>query len=156
MENIHAKAYREVYEILKKVPEEDFKKIPKEVLLMLQIKMDKEYKYKLVNDLDFEKQKMLRETKILLAIIYRDFWATECERDRINKKVNYDVKKCEENKKEKYSPDDIFKNAKRKKEMIQENANLPSVLEKRNFFERLISYIKNKFFNNEINKEEER
>ena len=118
MENIHAKAYREVYEILKKVPEEDFKKIPKEVLLMLQIKMDKEYKYKLVNDLDFEKQKMLRETKILLAIIYRDFWATECERDRINKKVNYDVKKCEENKKEKYSPDDIFKNAKRKKEIF--------------------------------------
>lgn len=153
MENKYAKAYREVYEILKKVPEEDLKKIPKEVLLMLQNKMDKEYKYKLLKDVDFEKQIMMRETKVLLAIIYRDFWATEYECDRINKKVNYDVQKYEENKKQEYNSEDIFK---RKQQRVQENVNLPIVLEKRNFFVKLIDYIKNKFLNNVINKEEER
>lgn len=156
MEDIRAKAYKEVYEILKKVPEEDFNKIPKEVLIMLQTKMDKKYKYKISKDMDFENQQMLRETKILLAIIYRDFWATEYERDRINKKINYDVQKSEENKKEKYNPNEMFKNTIKEQVRVQENANLPSVIEKRNFFTKLVDYIKDKFFNNEIDKGEER
>ena len=141
----------EVNEVLLHLPEKEMAKIPEEVILNIWNKMDKEYKYKLLKDVDFEKQIMMRETKVLLAIIYRDFWATEYECDRINKKVNYDVQKYEENKKQEYNSEDIFK---RKQQRVQENVNLPIVLEKRNFFVKLIDYIKNKFLNNVINKEE--
>lgn len=156
MENIRAKAYKEVYEILKKVSKKDLEKIPKEVLIMLQTNMDKDYKYQVLEDVDFEKQQMLRETKILLAIIYRDFWATEYERDRINKKVNYDVQKYEEDKKQKYSSNDIFVNVKKKQESVQEKTDLPIVIQKQNFFVKLINYIKKKFFNNVQDKDVER
>lgn len=149
MKNVRAKAYREVYEILKKVSKEELEKIPKEVLIMLQTNMDKDYNYEVLEDVDFEKQEMLRETKVLLAIIYRDFWATDYERDRINKKLDYDVQRYEEDKKQKYNAEDIFVNVKEKQEKTQERVDLPIVMQKQNFFVKLVNYIKNKFLKNE-------
>ena len=73
MSNIYAKAYAEVYEILRNIPEEDLNKIPNEVLHMLEIKRDKGYKFQLQENIEFENQKLLRETKVLLAILYRNF-----------------------------------------------------------------------------------
>ena len=45
MEDFYPKAYKEVIEILKYLPEEDVKKIPEEMINMFEKNMDKEYKY---------------------------------------------------------------------------------------------------------------
>ena len=74
------KAYKEVYEILKYIPEEDYKKIPKSMIKVIKKGMDKSYDFKVTEFEDFQKQEMLSETECILAIFYRDYWATEFER----------------------------------------------------------------------------
>ena len=77
------KAYKEVYEILKYIPEEDYKKIPKSMIKVIEKGMDKSYEFKVTEFEDFQKQEMLKETECILAIFCRDYWATEKEKDRI-------------------------------------------------------------------------
>lgn len=77
------KAYKEVYEILKYIPEEDYKKIPKSMIKVIKKGMDKSYDFKVTEFEDFQKQEMLSETECILAIFYRDYWASEKERNRI-------------------------------------------------------------------------
>ena len=48
-------------------------------------------------------------TKGIIILLFRDYWATEIQRNKIIAKQNYDRMKLEEKKKEKYNPDDIFK-----------------------------------------------
>ena len=49
--------------------------------------MDKTYSYKVEHLEDFENQPMLRETKVLLALIYRDYLVTPEERKNLNEKI---------------------------------------------------------------------
>jgi hypothetical protein len=58
-------------------------------------------------------------------------------------KEKYDLEKLEEEKREKYNPDSIFKN--KKEETFVENTNLPVEIKKETFFKKLISFIKGLF-----------
>ena len=100
MEDNYLKAYKEVYEILKYVPKEDYQKIPEDLIKTIENNMDKNYEYKIDFNIDFSEQPMLRETMAIMAIIYRDYWADEKQREAIIKKQNYDIQKEEEKKKE--------------------------------------------------------
>ena len=136
----YAMAYTEVIEILKHVPDEDIAKIPKDKIDFYNNNMDNEYNYKLDMTKEFEEQEMSDVTKAILANIFRDYWATPYQRERIEAKEKYDLEKLEEEKREKYNPDDIFKN--RQTRGINNNPNLPVEIKKENFFKRLISFIK--------------
>ena len=139
----YAMAYTEVIEILKHVPDEDVNKIPKEKLEFYKANMDNEYKYKLDMTKEFEEQEISDITKAILANIFRDYWATPYQKERIEAKEKYDIEKLEEEKREKYNPDNVFKN--NKEETFVENTNLPVEIKKKTFFKKLISFIKGLF-----------
>lgn len=141
MSNIYAKAYKELYEILKNIPKKDINKIPNEVLKMLEEKMDKNYKFKLQENIEFENQCLLRETKVLLAILYRDYWATEEEKEKIKQKWKSDIEKDEEEKRLKYNVE-IFKEKLTNDCSKKDYNNLPIEVNKENLFKKIISFIK--------------
>ena len=58
----------------------------------------------------------------------------------IEAKEKYDLEKIEEEKREKYNPDNIFK--KREEEILRENANLPVEIKEESFFKKLVNFIK--------------
>lgn len=103
------KAYVEVLEIMKYIPVEDYNKIPYEIIKNMQLNMDKEYRFTVTHFNDFQKQEMLKETETILAVLFRDYWTTEENRNKILEKEKYDLKVSEEEKREKYNPDNIFK-----------------------------------------------
>lgn len=140
MEENYHKAYKEVIEILKYVPQESVNKIPKTMLETFEKKMDKDYVFNVDINKSFEEQNLLDETKDIFAVIFRDYWATPYQRERIKAKEKYDRQKIEEEKANKYNPDDIFKN--KEKDNVVENNNLPVEIKKENFFKKLISFIK--------------
>lgn len=142
----YSKAYTEVLEILKHVPDKDVQKIPKEKLDFYKNNMDKDYDYKLDMTKEFEVQEMSEITKAILANIFRDYWATPEQKERIELKEKHDLEKLEEEKREKYNPDDIFKN--KEQETAVENTNLPVKIEKETFFSKLINFLKNLFNKN--------
>ena len=139
----YAMAYKEVIEILKYVPDEDIKKIPKEKIDFYKKNVDKEYNYKLDMTKEFEEQEMSDITKAILANIFRDYWATPYQKERIEAKEQSDMEKLEEEKRQKYNPDNIFKD--RKEETTVENTNLPVEIKEETFFKKLISFIKRLF-----------
>ena len=140
----YAMAYKEVIEILKYVPEEDFNKIPDEKINFYKKHMDKEYDYKLDMTKEFEEQEMLDITKAILANIFRDYWATQYQKERIEAKEKYDLEKIEEEKRQKYNSDNLFK--KKKIENVSENKNLPIEIKKESIFKKLINFIKKFIF----------
>lgn len=141
----YAMAYKEVIEILKYVPDEDVAKIPEEKLEFYRENMDIDYDYKIDEEKEFEEQEMSDITKAVLANIFRDYWATLYQRERILAKEKYDLEKLEEEKREKYNSDDIFKNRNREEIHTEQNNNLPVEIKKEKFFTKLINFIKNIF-----------
>ena len=152
MEENYYKAYKEVIEILKYVPQESVNKIPKTMLETFEKKMDKNYVFNVDINKSFEEQNLLEETKDIFAVIFRDYWTTPYQRERIKAKEKYDRQKIEEEKANKYNPDDIFN--KKIKEQNKENTkqqneeqtvnNLP-VEYKEKFYEKIINFFKKLF-----------
>lgn len=139
MDDNYQKAYKEVYEILKCMPKEEVEKIPEEIKDTIENFMDKNYDFKVQAEQDFDKQPILQETKAILAVLYRDYWATEIERKRIIQKQEYDLKKAEERKKEIYSYENLFKNRK----PIQENNEIKQVVVyKQSWYKKFVDFVK--------------
>lgn len=152
MEENYHKAYKEVIEILKYVPQESVNKIPKTMLETFEKKMDKDYVFNVDINKTFEEQNLLEETKDIFAVIFRDYWATPYQRERIKAKEKYDRQKIEEEKTNKYNPDDIFNKKireKNKENIKQQNEeqtvnNLP-VKYKEKFYLKIIRFFKKVF-----------
>lgn len=150
----YAMAYKEVVEILKYVPDEDVQKIPEEKLEFYRTNMDNDYNYKLDMTKEFEEQEMSDITKAILANIFRDYWATPYQKERIEAKEKFDLEKLEKVKREKYNPDNIFKKSqnveedKEVKNIENKGENLPAEIKKETFFKKLICFIKGLFHKN--------
>lgn len=108
MENNFHKAYKEILELLKYMPKEDVEKIPKEMIYTFKIKMDAEHKFEIDTKKPLEKQDFMEETKDILANMFRDYWATPKQREKILEKERIEKQRLEEEKRKKYNPDNIF------------------------------------------------
>ena len=147
MEDNYSKAYKEVIEILNFVPKESVDKIPQTMIDTFKAKMDNDYDFKVDINKSFEEQDLLDETKAIFANIFRDYWATPYQKERIEAKEKYDRQKIEEEKREKYNADNLFSKRKtnNKEEEPEESItnNLPMEIKKEKFYEKLIKFIKN-------------
>ncbi len=108
----YANAYSEVLGILRYIPLKDYNKIPEGKIKTFQINANKDYKFYFDPNKTLEQQNVSRIAKAILGILFRDYWATEIQREKIIAKQNYDRMKLEEEKKAMYNPDNIFKNKK--------------------------------------------
>lgn len=106
----YANAYKEVIEILKYIPKEEYDKIPKNRIALFEKKANKNYKFTYNPNVSLEKQNVSKRANAIIVILFRDYWATPEQRKKIIAKQNYDRKKMEMEKVKKYNPDDIFKN----------------------------------------------
>lgn len=114
------KAYTEVVKVLNSLPDHDYRKIPEDVMLTLEKNMDTEYVY------DIDLRKSLSEWKIstkaqtILAIIFRDYLATEKQKQKILNFEKAKINELEEEKRKKYDPDNIFQKEKAVEEIKDE------------------------------------
>ena len=114
-------AFTEVYEIFNLMPKELLNKIPTKFYEMIEAERDKEYFPNIKEPL--ENQKLKNETIIILGLIYRDFLCSTEEREKLQEKDARELQEVEmqiENElREKYNPDEIFKNKKEKIEEVE-------------------------------------
>ena len=110
VDNKYAVAYSEILEILKHIPIEDYNKIPKTKIELFETNANSEYTFNYDPSKTLEEQNVSNITKGIIILLFRDYWATEIQRNKIIAKQNYDRVKLEEKKKEQYNPDNIFIN----------------------------------------------
>lgn len=140
----YAKAYKEVLEIIKFFPEEEYNKIPKEKIEFFEKNMDPNHIFTINPKIDLSEQNISKEANAVIIGLFQDYYATEEQKVKINKILELNQKQLEEEKKEKYNPDDIFK--KRNTSTTEEVATEPlpetAMIEyKENFFIKFKNFI---------------
>ena len=112
-------AYAEVLEVLKYVSLDDYNKIPKKYITFLEENSDENSTFTYNTAIPFKKQEISDDTKNILAMLYRLFWASEIEKAEFRKADRFEEqKRIELN--EKYTPENVLKRINEKKEAKNE------------------------------------
>ena len=137
-------AYTEVYTILEDLNEEEYNKIPPEVIEAIKENRNEEYIYNLDENLELKNQQMLPETKAILFNIFRDYLSTPEQKEKIIRMQNEERQKNELKKQLQYN-NDVFAN--KTNEIIKKEEKEPIELieYKENIFKQILNKIKNFF-----------
>ena len=131
---------------MKHTKREDVNKIPKYRILLWKTNMKKDYDFKIDTSKTLEEQSLSKEAKAIIANIFKKYWATDYQKERIEAKEKYDIEQMEKEKYERYNPNDIFKN--RKQDILSEDSisnNMTMVEYKESIFKKIINKIKEIF-----------
>ena len=143
--NSYAKAYTEVLEIIRHFPKEEYFKIPIEDIEFYQKNMDKNYNFSINPEIDLSEQNISSEANAIIVNLFRDYFATEEQKIKIKEILDLNQKKEEQEKREKYNPDDILKKTNKAKntdiEMSENHTNTALVEYKESFFTRFKNFI---------------
>lgn len=136
-------AYAEVYKILQLLNEEEYNKIPLEIIETIASNKNEEYKYELDEELELKEQNMLLETKAILFNLFRDYLATPEQKAKIIKMQNEERQKNELEKQQNYNVNVFENNTKRPQQFKKESTEL--IEYKENIFKKILNKIKNFF-----------
>lgn len=92
----YANAYTEVIEILNHIPKSDYDKIPNDMIEVFTTNNNKEYKFNYDVSKTLNEQNVSKIAKTIIAILFRDYWATPVQREKILAKEKSDIAKIEE------------------------------------------------------------
>ena len=108
--------------------------------------MNKDYDFKIDTTKTLEEQNLSKEAKAIIANIFKKYWATDYQKERIEAKEKYDIEQIEKEKYQKYNPDDIFKNRKQNIQQEEVASKTISMVEYREpLFKSVLNKIKNIF-----------
>lgn len=128
-------AFKEVDEILKYTDKELLNKVPKKAISFFRENMNNDYEFNVQEGVCLNKQNLSEEASSILALIYREYWATEEEKEEFRKKDEEERKINEE------KLENIFE--RKNKEIIVEKENNQLIkIENKSFIKRLFSKLK--------------
>jgi len=109
MNNTYAQAYTEVLEILKLLPKYQYNKIPKKEIKFYEENRDVNYDFKIDKTKPIENQQISRKASAIICTIFRDFFATESQKEKMKKILQINEQIKEKEAKQKYNPNELFK-----------------------------------------------
>lgn len=139
--NRYANAFTEVYEILKHLDKDEYNKISFNLIETIQNNRNTNYLYTIKSEKKLEEQKMLPETKAILFNIFRDYLATEEQKQKIKIWQLEDLRKLEEDKKKNYNVD-VFFNKNIHNTTISKSGNELIEVKETSLLEKIINKIK--------------
>lgn len=140
VEDKYPKALKEVYIILENSEEKVKQKIPENFKKFIIRNMDKEYNANINFNYATWEDTIMEETQQILAIIYRDYLVTKEEREKLLKEESEEEKRIEQELREKYNPDNIFKKNKEKDNSNDNNTSMIKI-EEIKWYKKIISKI---------------
>ena len=140
----YANAMAETLHYLKGIRKEDIDKIPKSFIKFLEENASKEYICNFDYHIPLKELNLLDETKGIIGTICLNYWCnTQEQKQAYLKRLNENEMKFEEDIREKYNPDNLFKD---KKTIIETTNNFVAMIGyKEDFFTKLIKKLKNIF-----------
>ena len=136
-------ATTEVLDILEYLPQSEVDKIPNKFIEFLKENSISDYNPNFDYSLGLDKIELKYKTKLLLAMIYKNYICSEEERLEYNKILYQNEETYQKYLKEKYNPDNLFKKTEEQKSpkiQIEENQN--ALIEyKESFFTKFKNFI---------------
>ena len=143
MDEKFKRAFSEVYEILKIMPDSILNKIPTKLQNIIENERDKNYKVVIKEPLEIENFQY--ETIVFLGMLYRDFLCNEDEKKELKENDIELAKKYDQELSEKYNTDNLFNRRKKENFTENENKNLPIKAEEKKWFQKLFNLVKGIF-----------
>lgn len=146
----YANAYSEVLSILQYISLEEYNKIPKTKLELFEKNYNKDYDFRYNPNKTLQEQNVSEIARIIISILFRDYWATDEQKRKILLKEKYDNEIEKEKIRQKYNTDNIFKRNNKNKiiEKADISDNLAIVEYKTSIFKKFIDRIKRAFYQN--------
>ncbi len=144
MKEVYREAFSEIDEIFKLMPISFINKIPIKFRNMIHNEKSKEYQPIIEEPL--ENYTLKDETIIILSLIYRDFLCSKEEKEKLKLRDTQRMKEVEDELREKYNVDNLFKNRQKAQEdeQVQTNNSL-LVIEEEKWYKKLFNIIKKLF-----------
>lgn len=141
-------AYAEVFAVINLL-EEDFKnKLPNQLIELFKNEKSEIHEIDINPNIPLEEQNLLQETIDILAMLKLNYWCfNEEEKQELLNLLNENEKKYQEELKEKYNSDNLFKN-KNVEEHKKEGQNSIIQYKRKNFILIILNKIRNLFFKN--------
>ena len=117
----YKRSLTELNSILNYMNVEHIKKIPAKFIDFINKNMDKDYIPNIDKNVPIHQQELKKDTKVLLSLIYRNYWCDNETKENLLHQDIIDKKNFEQEMLEKYNPDNIFKN--KQKNISQEVEN---------------------------------
>ena len=106
----YSEAFVEVLAILDNTPIEEKNSIPEKFMNFLKENASKTYKIAFDKNKQIEELTLKKETKAILSVIYYNYLCPKDQKEEYVEILNNNQTKFEEELREKYNPDNIFKN----------------------------------------------
>ena len=144
MENIeYSNSLYQINEILKYITPNLKARIPKRIISYFETNKSKDFNWQIDKTVPLEKQDLLPITKEILTVLYKDYMCDDIERAKLDKTLNENEIKYQNELREKYNPTNIFKDRQKATETAEKiEENIEIVAYKESFFSRIISKIK--------------
>jgi len=105
----YSKAYTQVLELLKRLPENEYSKIPKSEIEFLEKNKDVNYIFNIDDIGSLKHQDTSTKANSIIVRLFRDYFATENQKKSLETVLRFNSQKVEKEKRKKYNPDNIFK-----------------------------------------------
>lgn len=142
----YANAYSEVLEVLRNMSESDINKIPNDMIEMFKENSNKLHDFRYDFNKNFKEQNISKRAKMILAILFRDYWASPSQKEIIVARQNFERDRIEMQKQEKYNINNIFKKNEIKKDIKTEEIQITNY--KESIIKKIINKIKKIFLKN--------
>ena len=119
--------------------DELYEKIPKKFLAFIRENKDNNYVINIDYSKSINEQELLQQTRVILSLIYRDYLCTEEERVRLIEKDKEEIKRLNEDLREKYNCDNIFND---RKKLEKYDNKLPIEVKNENIIIKILKFIK--------------
>lgn len=140
MEETKVKTLSEIHCLLNYFPKMYVDKIPPKLFNLINHFSNSKYFIDVDTEKPLEEQNISEETKNMLIVFKYNYWSNEEEKREIIKQLNENEKKYQEELREKYNPDNLFKNKDIKAEITEQPVAM--VEYKESIFRRIINRIK--------------
>lgn len=118
--NIDTEALSEVDVIIEMMPSEESMKIPNAFKNFVKTRKSQNYIPSIKNDIPLYQQELKKDTKTICSLIYRSYLCSKEEKAKLTEQDREILIQKEQELREKYNPDNIFKNKQHQEETIVE------------------------------------
>ena len=146
-QNTTSQAFAEVYDIINHFDKELYVKIPQNFISMIYKNRDLNYNVNIDYTKTINEQELLRETRVILSLIYRDYLCTKEQQEEIILQDEKELEEQEAELREKYQIDfEKLKNKRaRKEDAHEENENALIEVQEEKWYKKIITKILNFF-----------
>ena len=129
-------SFNETYDIICHLDRKLYNKIPKDFIKFIEQNIDYNYKVNIDYSKSINEQKLQRDTRVLLSLIYRDYLCSLDEKNRLIQEDKLKLIELKDKKRKKYDSNNLFRNSNTKKDKIfqNENSNKEMQVLKNNWF----------------------